>query len=113
MLMYAPEKRMHRGLNVTVALIFVAAAVAVVWALLGARERPRREAEAALAALNAATRAASGVTGIDREQYVHAAAVSEEAREKGDELMQEKRYSEAAAEFRQAEQLYLALQPSS
>lgn len=101
------DKRRRPVLKAVLALAFVAAVVAGVWAAVAARQRPRLEAEAALDAMNEAIRQTP--TGIALERRAQADDVASHARQ----LNEEERYSEAAEKAGQARRLYLALLPPS
>jgi len=97
----------RKVLKVALGLGLAAAVTAAVCGAIVMRRRPLRDARSALADLNATVHQASKLTKRDPEKEKQAAQVSARARE----LMEQKQYRKAAAEFRRAEELYLALGP--
>jgi len=102
-----PAKRGRPVLKAVLALALVAAVITGVWAAVTARQRPRLEAEAALAAMNEAIRQIP--TGVAIEKRVQADNMATQARQ----MNEEERYPETAEKAGQAQRLYLALLPPS
>jgi len=105
MVVQMPAKHRRPVLKTVLVLAVAAAVGAGLWAVVAARQQPRRDAETALAELNMAVRRTNRFRGLERQKVYEAATVSDKARK----LMEEGRYGKAVVELRRATQLYRAL----
>jgi len=104
-----PAKRRRAVLKTVVALAIAVAVGAGLWVVVAARQRPRRDAETALAELNMVVQRTNKLKGLEPRKVFEAAEASAKARK----LMDEQQYGEAVVGFRRATGLYLALLPLS